>query len=104
MSDQAVSAVKAGYDAFGRGDVPAVLGAMTEDIEWHEAEGMPYGGVYRGREAIVSNVFGPILADVDGFTAAPDELIRAVEVLSEAWPRVRRGAPVTMTEHLDAVV
>jgi ketosteroid isomerase-like protein len=36
---------------------------------------MPYGGVYRGREAIVSNVFGPILDDVEGFTAAPDEIL-----------------------------
>jgi hypothetical protein len=36
---------------------------------------MPYGGVYRGREAIVENVFGPILADVEGFTANPDEIL-----------------------------
>jgi hypothetical protein len=26
-------------------------------------------------DAIVSNVFGPILADVEGFTAAPDEIL-----------------------------
>lgn len=38
------------------------------------------------------------------FTAAPDELVRAVDVLSEAWPRVRSGAPGAVLEHLDAVV
>ena len=37
--------------------------------------GDAYGGVYDGREAIVSNVFGPILADVQGFTAVPDEIL-----------------------------
>ncbi len=40
------------YEAFGRGDVPGVLGAMTDDIEWYEAEGMPYGGVHHGPDAI----------------------------------------------------
>jgi hypothetical protein len=48
---------------------------MTPDIEWDECEGMPYGGVYHGREAIVSDVFGPILSDVEGFAAIPDEIL-----------------------------
>ena len=26
------------YEAFGRGDIPTVLGAMDPDIEWREAE------------------------------------------------------------------
>ena len=30
------------YDAFGRGDIPAVLDTMDPDIEWREAEGNPY--------------------------------------------------------------
>ena len=38
------------------------------------------------------------------FTAAPDELFRAVEILAEAWPRVRGGAPVSMVEQLDSVI
>lgn len=61
------------YGAFGRGDVPAVLGAMTEDIEWYEAEGMPYGGVHRGPQAIAENVLGPVTQDIDGFTVTPEE-------------------------------
>src|SRR5919197_2453757 len=70
-----VELVRGVYDAFARGDVDAVFAAMTPEIEWDEAEGMPYGGLYHGREAIVANVFGPILADVDGFTADPDEIL-----------------------------
>jgi ketosteroid isomerase-like protein len=37
-----VDVIKNAYEAFGRGDVPAVLGAMDPEIEWHEAEGNPY--------------------------------------------------------------
>ena len=75
MSEQTVKVVRDVYGSFAAGDVEAVFAAMTPDIEWDESEGMPYGGVYHGRDAILSNVFGPILADVEGFTATPDEVL-----------------------------
>lgn len=75
MSEQNVEFVKGVYGAFDRGDVPAVLGAFAEDIEWVEADGMPYGGVYRGPEAVAQNVFGPITEDVDGFALVREEFI-----------------------------
>jgi ketosteroid isomerase-like protein len=75
VSQANVELVRGVYEAFGRGDVDAVFAAMKPDIEWDESEGMPYGGVYRGRDAIVEKVFGPILADVEGFTANPDEIL-----------------------------
>jgi ketosteroid isomerase-like protein len=75
VDESNVELVRGVYDAFADGDVDAVFAAMKPDIEWDESEGMPYGGVYYGREAIVANVFGPILADVEGFTAAPDEVV-----------------------------
>jgi ketosteroid isomerase-like protein len=75
MSEQTVEFVKDVYGAFGRGDVPGVLGAFAEDIEWFEAEGMPYGGLHRGPEAVAQNVFGPITEDVEGFAVTPEELI-----------------------------
>jgi ketosteroid isomerase-like protein len=67
MSEQSLEVVTRVYAAFAEGDVPAVLGAFADDIEWHEAEGMPYGGIYRGGEAVAQNVFGPISEDVEGF-------------------------------------
>jgi ketosteroid isomerase-like protein len=75
MSEQDVDLVKSCYAAFARGDVAAVLGAFAEDIEWVEAEGMPYGGVYRGPEAVAQNVFGPITEDIDGFALVTGEFI-----------------------------
>jgi uncharacterized protein len=75
VSESNVELVRGVYDAFARGEVDEVFAAMEPDIEWDESEGMPYGGTYRGREAILENVFGPILADVEGFTAEPDEIL-----------------------------
>ena len=75
MSQTNDEVVRGIYDAFARGDVDAVFAAMHPDVEWDEAEGMPYGGVHRGPQAIAEKVFGPILADVQGFTAAPDEIL-----------------------------
>jgi uncharacterized protein len=64
------------YEAFGSGDMDRVA-ALIARTEWHEADGMPYGGCYRGAEEVFQNVFGRIAADVEGFTARPDELLFA---------------------------
>lgn len=64
------------YNAFAAGD-GAALGALLGDTEWHEAAGMPYGGLYRGLGEITANVFGPIGEDIAGFTAIPNEMIEA---------------------------
>jgi hypothetical protein len=55
--------------------VPAVLGAFADDIEWYEAEGMPYGGLHHGGEAVAQKVFGPIAEDVEGFAVVPEEFM-----------------------------
>ena len=75
MSEQSVEFVEGIYGAFARGDVPAVLGAFAQDIEWYEAEGMPYGGLHHGPEAIAQKVFGPITEDIDGFALVIEEFI-----------------------------
>lgn len=82
MSEQSVEVVKRAYAAFAEGDVPAVLGAFADDIEWHEAEGMPYGGVYRGGEAVAQNVFGPISQDVEGFAVTPEEYMASGDTVA----------------------
>ncbi len=82
MGDQSVEVVRGAYEAFGRGDVAAVLGAMADDIEWHEAEGMPYGGVYHGGEAVAQNVFGPISQDIPDFAVTPEEFIASGDAVA----------------------
>jgi ketosteroid isomerase-like protein len=57
------------YDAFAKVDVPTVLAAMDEQIEWHEAEHWAYwtGGPYIGPQAVLEGVFAPLGRDFDGF-------------------------------------
>ena len=62
------------YEAFGRGDIPAVLGAMSSDMRWHQAEGNPYmrsGEAWVGPEAVLGNLFMKLGAEWDGFTVHP---------------------------------
>jgi ketosteroid isomerase-like protein len=55
MSEQEnVQVVQAMYAAFKRGDVPAVLDRLAEDIEWRIAgpSELPYAGLHRGRDEV----------------------------------------------------
>jgi len=55
MSDRTnVAVVQQAYEAFGRGDIPAVLEALTDDVEW-SFQGppvIPVAGTHRGREGV----------------------------------------------------
>jgi hypothetical protein len=76
MSMSNVQMMRDLYDAFGRGDIPTVLGAMDPGIEWHEAEGNPYDPgdqVWRGPDAVMQNLFMRLATEWDGFTAHPQE-------------------------------
>lgn len=69
-----VSLLKSLYDAFGRGDMPAVLGAMSPQMKWYEAEGNPYmpsGEAWVGPDAVLTNLFMKLGTEWDGFTVRP---------------------------------
>lgn len=70
-----VRVVQGVYTAFAKGDVPAVLAVMSSAIQWTEAKGFPYGGTYRGPNAVLDGVFMRIGADWDGFAVEPREFI-----------------------------
>ena len=67
MSEENVNVAEQTYEAFGRGDVPAVLENFQPDVEWHAAEGLPWGGVHNGRDAVAQDVFGALMAAFDDF-------------------------------------
>jgi len=70
-----LNAIKALYEAFATGDIPTVLGTLSPDIAWTEAEGFPYGGTYHGPNAVLTGVFMRLGSEWDGFAAVPDEFI-----------------------------
>lgn len=50
---------------------------LATDVEWHEMEGFPYGGVYHGSEEIKKGVFEHIERDWKDFRAIPSEFLPA---------------------------
>ena len=69
-----VRLMKGLYEAFGRGDVPDVIGAMSPGIRWHQAEGNPYnpsGQPWVGPDAVMNNLFMRLGTDWDGFAVHP---------------------------------
>jgi len=77
MSAENVALIKSIYDAFAAGDVPGVLGAMSLDIVWNEAENFPYAdnNPYRGPDAVAAGVFTRCVGEWDGFAVEMNDLI-----------------------------
>ena len=53
--DANIQAVQQIYEAFGRGDVAAILQALADDIEWHQpgpTDVLPWAGTRHGREQV----------------------------------------------------
>jgi ketosteroid isomerase-like protein len=67
--------VQAHYDASAAGDLEAMLADLAPQARWTEAAGSPLAGTYTGREAIVANVFAPILRDWEVFRFELERLI-----------------------------
>lgn len=85
------------YASFAQGDVPAVLGAMDEKIEWTEAEGFPLAGTYVGPQAVLEGVFMRLGEVGDEFAAVPDQVIAegdtVVALGTYSWKQKSSGAP-----------
>ena len=73
--------IKSVYVAFAKGDIFSVLGALSSDIDWTEAEGFPYGGTYHGPKAVLEGVFMRLGSEWNGFAAVPHEYIDAGDTI-----------------------
>jgi ketosteroid isomerase-like protein len=69
------------YGRLADGDVAALLESLAHDIEWIVPDGLHYGGTYRGREAVLTNVFARFDTEWLGFTVEPDEIFEAGDVV-----------------------
>ena len=79
-----VNAARELYEAFGQGDVAAVVAGMDRNIEWREAESNPYqpsGVAWVGPDAIVNNLFMKLATEWDGFAVHPQQYHDAGETV-----------------------
>ena len=44
--------VQQAYDAFGRGDIPALLALLDDAVEWSSPKALPHGGEFRGPSGV----------------------------------------------------
>ena len=74
MATDNVEFIKGLYAAFARADIPPVLEAMDDKIEWNEAEGNPFhlGYPFIGSDQVVEHVFIRSATDFEGFEIHPD--------------------------------
>ena len=79
-----VDVLRGMYEAFGRGDIEAVLASFGPQIEWRQAESNPYepeGKPWIGPDAIVENLFMKLGQEWDSFTVSPREFYDAGEAV-----------------------
>jgi ketosteroid isomerase-like protein len=60
-----LAVIQSGYEAFGRGDIPAVLKAFSPDIQWHIPGRNPLSGTYKGHQEVVG-FFTQLMERTDG--------------------------------------
>ena len=93
MSQQNVNVVKKAYEAFGRGDIPAVVATFDPSIEWISPAGSyRIGGVHKGPDAIVNNFFMVLGELWETLDVSPRDFIEAgdrVIVLGKVSGKVR---------------
>lgn len=74
MANDNLELVRGAYEAFGRGDVPAVMGALAQDIDWNTPAVLPHGGRARGLEE-VGQFFQNLGATWEGFGLELDDVV-----------------------------
>ena len=48
-----IDTIRSAYAAFGRGDIPAVLDALADDIRWTVPPVDGWGGTFEGKDAVL---------------------------------------------------
>jgi hypothetical protein len=76
MTNDNLPAVQRSYEAFSRGDLDGATAMMDDAIVWHQAQGLPHGGIYEGLANVRSNIFDPLDEQWwEDFDATPNEIL-----------------------------
>ena len=62
--------IRSTYEGSASSNAKHLAEALSEKVEWTEAEGFPYGGTYIGVEAIMENVFSQLGSEWDDYKAS----------------------------------
>jgi len=121
MSQSAEDTITGIYGAFARGDVPAVVGALVEDVEWRVPENLPNGGNFHGREGVMrffqglDETWEGLEVDLDVLVSGGDRVLAVADIRGRlratgeqtgyksvhAWT-LHDDTPVRFDEYVDA--
>jgi len=97
-----IEAARAGYIAFQQGDMAAWAETQASDVEWIAPKSLPYAGTYYGPQAVMDNVFAPIVE------LWPDFEVEAIEYKASGntvyvTTRIRAGGAVSESLHVATI-
>ena len=123
MSKSPTDIISELYAAFARGDIPAIVGMVAEDVDWRVPENLPHGGDFHGRDGVMRFFQGlganwdGLELDLDGLVSGPDRVLAVANIHGRVratgeqsgyksvhvWT-LRDGVPVRFAEYVDAPV
>jgi ketosteroid isomerase-like protein len=88
-------AIRRGYEAFGKGDIPAVAELLADDVVWHISGRSELAGTYRGRDAVIGffteiaqRSEGSFRLDIHDLLASDEHVVAIVTELAHRGDRV----------------
>lgn len=80
MSEESIDLIRRGYEAYARGDFPAVFALLHPEVEIYQTGLLPWGGTYRGHEQAREffrrlNEYTEGRPEPEEFIAAGDEVV-----------------------------
>jgi uncharacterized protein len=123
MSQSPREVVGSIYDAFARADIPALLSALDEEIDWRVPENLPHGGHFTGRDGVaqffqsIGDRWESLTVDVEDVIAGGDRVVVLASIhgqlratgedtgytAAHIWT-LRDGRPLRFAETVDAPV
>ena len=74
MSNDNADLLRGTYEAFGRGDIPAVMATLDENIVWNAPAVLPHAMAVAGRDD-VGRFFQNLASTWEGFSLEVDDLV-----------------------------
>lgn len=73
--------IKVSYDSFAAGEIPGMLGSLSEDNSRTEAAGFPFAGTDIGPKCVLENMFAGPATESDRFGAKPEWIVDGRDTL-----------------------
>ncbi len=100
MAQDNVDVVQSAWDAFGRGDIDAVVDAISASAQTRVPESLPWGGTYEGQEGF-RDFLAKLVGNFEQFSATPEKVLGAddnhVVVVAKTKGRGKGGGTVEGT-------